>query len=278
MRTIKGLMATTHLDLHNERLALSALEGMVEQISRHYIPAMVNHDPRYPPYGRVIDATIVPLADGEYGLEVTTELIEGTKAAPGDGRTIAVDVDEISKFIVGYDRTIAANDPERDVAALAVLSGAPAVERGKKALEPIGELVLQVGLLGLGSIAAGFLAKVGADAWDELKRILMRRYRAGRRDELLEIVVGLDVGYPSQVVVIIEHPRATELRIFFDAPLREVDGLVLSAIEKEGELARVVFLWKEGVPRLLYAVRRDGVPVLVDWSLVPPPPGDFRTD
>ena len=57
-------MATTHVDRHGERLTRSALESLVRQLRANYIPIGFEHDPRFPPLGRMIDATVVELPDG----------------------------------------------------------------------------------------------------------------------------------------------------------------------------------------------------------------------
>jgi hypothetical protein len=41
--------ATTHLDRQSELFTRGALEGMARQVSRMYIPLMIDHDPRHPP-------------------------------------------------------------------------------------------------------------------------------------------------------------------------------------------------------------------------------------
>ena len=69
MRRIQAIMATTHVDRHNERVSLAALESMREQIRNSILPCDVNHDPRFAPFGRVIDAEITHLPDGEHALE-----------------------------------------------------------------------------------------------------------------------------------------------------------------------------------------------------------------
>lgn len=268
-RVQTALIATTHVDLHNERLAVSALEGMAQQIAHHYITAMINHDPRYPPYGRVIDATVVLLEDGEHGLEVSTEWFDGDIVAESDGRTMVVDAREIATFAVRYDRTVAQNDDQGDIAALGALSGISPEERGKKALEPVAELVLQLGLLTVGSIAAGFLAKLGADTWDALERVVTKRYKRRPQNELFELSIGLDVGYPCELLLIVEQPDIPGLEAFLNQGLSGIDRLVTDALRREPRLVRLVCLWRDGRFRLLYAVRPDGVPVLIDWDLVP---------
>lgn len=277
MATVEALIATTHVDRHFERLALSALEGMRDQALASYIPVMVNHDPRYPPIGRTSSAEIIRLADGEYGLRATWELFEPGIDQPGDGRRMVLESDTQDGWEVGFDRTVAANDPDRDVDFLQGLSGRRARERGKKALAPIAELVILAGTFVAGSIATGFFGAIGADAWHQLKDRLGKRYSVPR-EELFEVELG--VGSPSepvQVLILVEDPSSDAVRGLFDSQFADVDELVEYATSREADLAKVVLVWRDSRLRLAYAVRTDAYPVLVDRSLIPPElPPDFE--
>jgi hypothetical protein len=76
MRTVRAVMATTHVDGHNERFSLEALQSMKQHISSAYLPFTFNHDPRCAPMGRVINAEIIALADGEHAIEAEVEVFE----------------------------------------------------------------------------------------------------------------------------------------------------------------------------------------------------------
>jgi len=128
---------TTHVDRHNERFAMSALEGMVNQANSSYIPMGVEHDPRFPPMGRITHAEISPLPDGEYAVKATFELFDVDTLRSDARRSIPLDVREIERFDVAYDRTSQANDARGDIAALAGLAGSEPREMGKKSVEPL---------------------------------------------------------------------------------------------------------------------------------------------
>lgn len=271
-RLEKVTLATTHLDRHNERFAVSALEGMVKQIATSYLPMGIEHDPRYPPMGRLIDAEVVGLPEGEHAVVGTIELFDEEPAA-GDGRSIPIDVPELDRFRVGYDRSVTANDSRGDVEALAKLSGIEPMEMGKKGLEPLAILVIGAGLFAVTNIAGGFFSKIGADGWDALKRLLTARYSTIRPAELLELAIGVSAGERVvEVLILAPNPGGNAVSELFDDGLSQADSLVEYALQRESELARIVIVWAEGVARLAYAVRVDGVPVLVDWALIPPLP------
>ncbi len=58
VRYVESILSTTHADCHGERFSHESLLGAVEQVRRGYVPMMFNHDPRFPPIGRLVDAEV----------------------------------------------------------------------------------------------------------------------------------------------------------------------------------------------------------------------------
>ena len=66
---ITQVMATTHLDRHNQRFSIEALEVMVNQINDSSALGMtIEHDLTIPFFGKVTKAYLKQLPDGEYGV------------------------------------------------------------------------------------------------------------------------------------------------------------------------------------------------------------------
>lgn len=61
------LASSTHLDLHQERMARSALENGARQIRKNYVPLLIEHDFDRQ-IGVLLNAKVAKLPDGEYGL------------------------------------------------------------------------------------------------------------------------------------------------------------------------------------------------------------------
>ena len=61
------LASSTHLDLHNERMARSVLENSARHIRKKYVPFLIEHDFDRQ-IGVLLDARVARLPDGEYGL------------------------------------------------------------------------------------------------------------------------------------------------------------------------------------------------------------------
>lgn len=75
MKIITAIASTTHLDLHNERMAKSSLEGNAEQIKSKFIPFLVNHDHNQQ-IGVILYGKVLPMEDGEFALCVVCGIFE----------------------------------------------------------------------------------------------------------------------------------------------------------------------------------------------------------
>jgi len=191
MKLVDSVIATTQVDRHGDRLTKGALEDLVTQIRSAYIPMMLNHDPRLPPFGRTVDAKVRPLPGGEFELVAVSEVCE-----PGDNlgeltgdREIRLPCFEKGKLTIVRDRSYENQDDERAFGELEILRDAHVETREKKAVEPLSVLLLAVS----GAVAAymtGLLSKAGSDTWDYVKprlaQLLARR--SDRKDVYLSFL------------------------------------------------------------------------------------------
>ncbi len=69
MKIIVAIASTTHIDLHNQRMAKIALDGMAEQIRSKYIPQLIEHDPNRM-IGVLLEGKVIEMDDGEFALYV----------------------------------------------------------------------------------------------------------------------------------------------------------------------------------------------------------------
>lgn len=66
---ITQIMATTHLDRHNQRFSKESLEGLANQINESSaLGVTIEHDLTLPFFGKVTNAYLKQLPDGEYGV------------------------------------------------------------------------------------------------------------------------------------------------------------------------------------------------------------------
>lgn len=105
-KTQKAILTTTHVDRHYHKMSLSALESIVDLIGRSHVPFIVEHDPRIPPIGRIRNAHIKQLDDGEYGVEATIEMFELDEDIPfiDDSKEIPLHDHRPDKLEVVFDR------------------------------------------------------------------------------------------------------------------------------------------------------------------------------
>ena len=154
---------------------------MRDHIRSAYLPFIYNHDPRCPPLGRVIDAEIVTLDDGESALEAEVELFEEGPLPPlvGD-RSIASRELPADGFLLTVDRTFSLPEFEEPVASIAAMFGKPTQVEVKKALEPIAVLAISAGLFVVGKFVGAFFSRLGTDAAvalsTKLKNIFARKH------------------------------------------------------------------------------------------------------
>lgn len=75
---MKGIIATTHVDGHGEKLAKEALERLVLEINsgNTAIGVNVEHDGLTMPIGKVVNANLVQLEDGEFAVETLQEIFD----------------------------------------------------------------------------------------------------------------------------------------------------------------------------------------------------------
>lgn len=74
---IHSIIATTHIDAHNERFTREALEKAAESVNHGNKPLlMLEHDMTIPPHGKMLFAGIEKRDDGEYQLVSEEEIFE----------------------------------------------------------------------------------------------------------------------------------------------------------------------------------------------------------
>lgn len=261
-----AIIASTHVDRHNERIAPSALSGIAKQIESHYVRMMWNHDIRLPTLGRAVAARVVPLADGELGLEVESEVwevgdtLEGLR---GDGRSIVQQLFDEPGIEVRVDRGLAAEDWDL-IYGIARLDGhdREPVEVGKKALEPDAVIVLATGSIA-GAIGIGFLQRLGEDLYEQLKQRLVDYVRNKRTANVLfDFDITFERDGAKVLHVLLENPTDDDIVALFDSNFEGVETIVESALSAAEEIVELVLTWREGAMILNYGLRRDGVPIL----------------
>jgi len=266
---IKGIIATTHVDLQREKLALSALEGLVAQTNDRWIPLGMHHDPRIPPIGRVLRAELKQLDDGEWGVETESEIFEpGEAPAVDPSRKYRPNLRPNGDVGVVFDFAYRNAEDAADIAALSKLLNSKSKPRyeAKKAAEPITILTIAGGFV-LGNITGGFFGQIGADAYEaakeKLQSLLDRKRRVGS-DTLL--VYDWDVtkdGDVLKVKIVLTNPSASDIDWAFREGMHRLDEYLIEhfdALRSQGARELLVDFEHEKI-NLKFAINEDCLPL-----------------
>ena len=268
MKQFKGILATSHVDAHNEVMPVETLEAMVDQINRQYIPMGIEHDPRIPPQGRLVSAKVVPLEDSEYGVEGIGEIFEpgDSYELKNDGREIPVHAFDDDKLHIQFDRNYRGEEDQEAIFAIGELLDSEPQEEIKKAIDPISILTIG-GAFVLGGIANGFFGKIGSDAYDYLKdklKGLLNRKNAVQENHEALLVFSFWVSNGTQrfeVEVILTNPSPKEIEHFLEVGMRQIDQHVSHYYSEDLSIRRMIFKYESDSLIFMHGVRKDAVPM-----------------
>ena len=268
MRQIRAIIATTHRDRHNERLTQSALESMQQAIHASFVPCIVNHDPRYPPIGRVIDAEITDLPDGQRALEAEIEIFESGPLPPmRSDRSMCLRELPKDSLVLTIDRSFSRHEFRDALEAIAHEFGTPAQFEAKKAIEPIAVLVISASALAVGSFLRSFFSRLGENAADfvtgKLKEVFSAR-KALDGDSLLRFEFEFEhEGASQRAEVILTDPSSQDIDSFLKEGLQQLDQVLPVYLGGFEGLVQYVFSYSQGKLEFKFAVRRDAIPIVL---------------
>ncbi len=263
MRRVRRELANTKLDEHYSRLAPQALQQMARDINEGYMPLWEEHDPRLPPLGRVMEAHVEPLPDGELALVGVLELFDRGDQIPFDPSRRMFMRSVTGPLQVTFDRSYQDDKSLALIKDIAAILGTTPQPEEKKALEPLSILVL-AGSFVLGGIATGFFKEIGADAYKLLKdklKLLFALRRAKKQPYVFRFVAYVNAeGRTIEADFLISRPETEALERLFHAHLAEADTFLMRYAREHPQVQRVVFDAGETSLRFSYAVRSDAVP------------------
>jgi hypothetical protein len=270
MYRLTGILTSTHVDRHGDRMMLSALEDGVKQINAGYLPFGVEHDPRIAPIGRVVAARIKKLEDGEYGLEGEIEIFETGDALPlrEDGRQIPLRTYPIDRLQVVYDMAFQDDESKALINEISKQLGTEPTQESKKSLEPIAVMIIGGGAFILGQLAKGFFSRLGQDGYEALKvglkKLFQYRQSCGK-DTLLEVSLVVPIqGHDVEVDILCKNPSSGMLDDVFKKQLQRIDDTLPTLVHPHHGIRKLVFEHEDGNIHLRFAVRRDAVPLSLE--------------
>ncbi len=267
MRRTRGIVATTHLDRHNERLTIAALESMRERIRTSFLPFIVNHDPRYAPIGRVVDAEITDLPDGQHALEAEIEVFESDPLPPlRADRSMYFRELPRDSLVLTIDRSFNRPEFQGTLDAIAHEFGTPVQFEGKKALDPIAVLIISASALTVGSFFKSFFSRLGENAADLVARKLKELFSDRRtldHVQLLRFEFEFEYeGVPRRAEVILTDPSAEDIDSFLKDGLQRLDQVLPACLDGPDSVVQYVFFYSQGNLEFRFAVRSDAIPLV----------------
>jgi hypothetical protein len=127
-------------------------------------------------------------------------------------------------------------------------------------------LTIAVGVI-VGEVATGLFQRLGADLYDQLKGRLAQLVEDRERPFLIDFDITFERSGRTTVHVLLDGPNRVELEDLFDRRFDGFDIEIDRCLANVSETDRIVTTWKDGNLLLNYAVRRDGVPVLMGRAI-----------
>jgi hypothetical protein len=240
---------------------------MAHEINEGYMPLWHEHDPRVPPFGRVVEAHVEETTDGELKLIGVVEEFERGDSIPYDpSRQMFMRSNADGRLHITFDRSYRDTRSLALIRDIAAILGTQPQPEAKKALEPLSILVL-TGTFVAGGIASGFFKEVGSDGYKALKdkiRLALARRKAKKKPYLFRFsaLVGLE-DRTVEVDFLLTEPTTEALERLFHSHLAVADSMLIDYLRTQPEVQRVVFDASGPKLEFSYAVRSDCVPLFL---------------
>lgn len=267
MKIMEMIMATTDVDKHKERFAREALETMIEQSKENYIPTYFEHDYRNPPIGRIADTYLRENLNGQTLIGVI-ELFDIEDIGKIEKSKKELKIHEYKKntIQIGYDRSYKSDTYLKLIRELqnSVDKLIEPQEEIKKALDPISFLLMGMSFI-LGSIATGFLGKIGSDGYDKFKKALNNIIQKKKKENqefvfTIDITVITNDGNKICTQIHYSNPETNDIVDYLGDILQKIDDYLLELYKENSDLRKVVFTIQNMEPKLSYIVRKSGIP------------------
>lgn len=267
MRKFHGMIANSRPDGNGDVIAVEALEQMVDQISKTFVPLNEEHDPRKPILGRLLSARLVKEKDGTYAIWGTGEYINPDDDIPLDQskREIPLRIHEVNNYDFLFDRMFLEESDRKILNEIGELLSCQPREEVKKSADPISVLTISAGIAG--AFATGFLAKMGADSWGQVKNKVHQLIKKKNAEGITVLVVFEFTSHAPNskrkinYKTILENPSEQELNNFVRSGLKQLEARIKKHSMKSRSIRLAVYKFENGKISSSYAVRKDSVPM-----------------
>lgn len=248
--------------VHGEyTITREAVEGMLEQIQASPKPVNIEHDPTVPPVGRMTNAKLIELPDGEVALETEMELFEGTVPAVFKAASeLEREISELSPFeteegpleITTDSRSYEAADIEalRDIAAGA--GGAEASDSAMRfSVTPDALLVIGLGSVGIAArwFLKGFFTKAGEGLGEEVGKDLARAYREFKDQALAMVERRQPADRPPITMFTLQLQSPNGNTVEVEGATRKVRGELEAFLDAGSQLLPIAEVYLRAAPQ-----------------------------
>ena len=264
MSKVKIRMSTTHVDRHGEQMSVEVLHSMAKQINKDIIPLGVEHDPRIPPLGRIIQGEVIKLEDGHFALEGTCELFDGAELEDIGKREIKTRSFKSLEIIA--DRNYRNKD---DIVLLSEIknllnSKSPIGYEIKKALDPISIITIG-GAFILGNVVNGFFGEIGADGYQLLKKKLgelFQKTKEGEKEKLFVFATTIKKGRNQiDFEVIMTNPTLEQIENFYETGIYQLEGLSKEVFDLNIPFKKITCEYPVNKLIFKFGVLKNGIPL-----------------
>ncbi len=267
MRKQRIIMATTHVDAHNESISPEGLRLMADDLSRILLPVWVQHDPRLPPVGRVLKGEVKQIDDGELAVEAEIECWAHGDPVPFIcDRRMPLGKPGHERLFAAFDRGFCDEQSQTTLRKIEATLGCEPQPEVKKALEPLTILTLG-GTFLAGAIASGFFGQIGSDAYGALKEQVKQLLRRKKENEPQREVLFLFKAFLRnsdeylEIDLVITNPTDEDIEHFLEEGLHLLDSVVPALLHDKRDIQRIVLELADRRLLVRFAVRSDAAPI-----------------
>lgn len=269
-RYSEAIIANTLLDRQNEKLTVEALESLVYSLNKYNIPIMIEHDPRIPPIGRIIEGYVRQRQDKEFEAVAILEFFDSNLGEiENNGKELIIHKNQ-EQFSIGYSFSHKNKNDLNEIQEVENLLNSSSSYEAKKSADPISIITLTAAFI-VGGIATGFLNQLGANVWDALKPKLIKlssKHQTINTDDLLIfrlLIKNFDI--TIEVEIILTNPIESDLDIFITQTIPKLDQGLEKLIASNEDIRKVVLEQKNTSLILKYAVTNNGIPLFLKKTI-----------
>lgn len=249
-------------------ISKEALESLVKQTKEYYVSVWKGHDPRFPPIGRVVDAELVKTGEDSYEAVGEIEFFDETMNLNEIGDKELYVKEYSNKYLqIFYDKNFLDKEDQAIISEIAELFKSEARKEEKHCIEHVAIISICASFV-FGSIAAGFLKKLGEDSYLSLKNKLSELFQKKKDENVLTLELSVEKdGYSINTEIFLNNPTSSEIEYMLNEGIKEIESKLLpSFYDKSLGIKRLVYEQKNKNIHLKFAVRKDGIPMKLEVS------------